>query len=114
MILLESLRGGQAWSRRLGRGQILRITATTGRAWVPGNSRRGAHVDLRAEIDTLVVLSNTPHPLDPATTYAPPPVELEIRTAAPHERPGPDDPCRASRAENGRGFELTDAYIKEL
>jgi urea carboxylase-associated protein 2 len=83
-------------------------------AWVPGNSRPGAHVDLRAEMDTLVVLSNTPHPLDPATAYAPPPVELEIRVAAPHERPGPDDPCRAARAENGRGFDLTDAYVREL
>ena len=87
----------------------------TGRiAWVPNNSRPGAHVDLRAEMDTLVVLSNTPHPLDPTTTYAPPAVALAIRASAPYERPGPDDRCRRSRPENGRGFALTEAYVREL
>jgi urea carboxylase-associated protein 2 len=79
--------------------------------WVPGNSRPGAYVDLRCEMDTLVVLSNTPHPLDPATAYAPPPVELAIWRGDP---PGPDDPCRMSRPENGRGFALTEAYAREV
>ena len=53
---------------------FVRVTADdTGRlAWVPGNSQPGAYLDLRAEMDTLVVLTNTPHPLDPATAYAPP------------------------------------------
>jgi urea carboxylase-associated protein 2 len=78
--------------------------------FVPGNSRPGAHVDLRFEMDTLVVLTNTPHPLDPATTYAPPPVTLEIGRGAPAAA---DDPCRLSRPENGRGFELTAAYVAE-
>jgi urea carboxylase-associated protein 2 len=82
--------------------------------WVPQNSRAGAFVDLRAEMDTLVVLSNTPHPLDPATAYGPPPVELSIRAAAPIERPGVDDRCRTSRPENGRGFALTEAYAREV
>ena len=87
----------------------------TGRiGWVPGNSRPGAHVELRAEMDTLVVLSNTPHPLDPAPTYAPPPVELSIRVATLGERPHAEDRCRTSRPENGRGFELTEAYAREV
>src|SRR6476659_9772940 len=47
-------------------------------SWVAGSSRPGAHVDLRFEMSTLCVLSNTPHPLDPATAYAPPAVELAI------------------------------------
>ena len=81
---------------------------------VPGNSRPGARVDLRAEMDTLVVLSNTPHPLDPAATYAPPLVELSIRAAVPSERPGADDRCRTSRPENARGFALTEAYALEV
>src|SRR3954468_9747109 len=34
MILTQTLLGGQAWSRRLARGQILRLTDTTGRACV--------------------------------------------------------------------------------
>jgi urea carboxylase-associated protein 2 len=80
-------------------------------SWRAGNSRPGAYVDLRLEMDTLVVLSNTPHPLDPDTTYAPPAVELSICQGVPA---APDDPCRLSRAENGRGFALTEAYLREI
>jgi urea carboxylase-associated protein 2 len=80
-------------------------------AWAPGNSRPGAHLDLRCEMDCLVVLSNTPHPLDPSPAYAPPPVELAIWRG---EAPAADDPCRTSRAENGRGFQLTEAYLAEV
>jgi urea carboxylase-associated protein 2 len=76
----------------------------------PDNSRPGSYVDLRAEMDVLVVLSNTPHPLDPETRYAPPPVELVVWRGEP---PGRDDPCRTSRPENGRGFALTEAYVAE-
>jgi len=79
-------------------------------AFVPGSSRPGALVDLRFEMDTLVVLSSTPHPLDPSAEYAPAPVEIDIRDGDPA---GPDDACRRSRPENGRGFELTRAYVEE-
>jgi urea carboxylase-associated protein 2 len=79
-------------------------------SWVADNSRPGAYVDLRFEMDTLVVLSNTPHPLDPAVAYGPPPVALSIRRGPP---PGADDACRLSRAENERGFALTAAYLDE-
>jgi urea carboxylase-associated protein 2 len=75
--------------------------------YLPG-SRAGAYVELRAEMNTLVVLSNTPHPLDPATTYAPKPVALAIRAGEPARF---DDPCRLSRPENGRGFTLTESYF---
>jgi uncharacterized protein len=78
--------------------------------WQRGNSRPGASVDLRAELDTLVVLTNTPHPLDPAPRYAPPPVELVIWRGDP---PASDDECRCSRPENGRAFALTEAYVRE-
>jgi urea carboxylase-associated protein 2 len=72
------------------------------------NSRPGAFVELRAELHTLVVLSNTPHPLDPGASYAPEAVGLSIRAGAPAAG---DDPCRLSRPENGRGFALTEAYF---
>jgi len=80
-------------------------------AWVPGNSRAGASIELRFEMDTLVVLSNTPHPLDPAGSYRPTPVALAI-AAGP--APAADDPCRLHRPENGRGFALTEAYAAEM
>jgi uncharacterized protein len=73
-----------------------------------GNSAPGTYVDLRAEMNTLVVLNTCQHPLDPNPQYAPKPVHLAIRRAAP---PGADDPCRLSRPENGRGFTLTERYF---
>jgi urea carboxylase-associated protein 2 len=77
-------------------------------AWVPDHSRPGASIELRAELNLLVILSNTPHPLDPRPEYAPPPVQLEVHAGAPA---GPQDPCRVSRPENQRGFTLTEAYF---
>ena len=76
--------------------------------FLPRHSRPGSYVELRAEMNTLVVLSNTPHPLDPSSSYAPKPVALRIRSGAPARL---DDPCRLSRPENGRGFTLTDSYF---
>jgi urea carboxylase-associated protein 2 len=76
--------------------------------WVDGHSPAGSHVELRAELNTLVILSNTPHPLDPRREYAPRPVQLEVRAGSPA---GADDPCRRSRPENERGFHLTEAYF---
>jgi len=77
--------------------------------WVSGNSRAGSFVDLRAELNVLVVLSNTPHPLDPKQKYAPPPVELSIWNAPPLAA---DDVCLNKRPENARGFELTRQYFQ--
>jgi urea carboxylase-associated protein 2 len=82
-----------------------------GLGWVAGNSRPGAAVELRFEMETLVVLSNTPHPLDPAKSYDPPPVGLVISDGPAAST---DDPCRLSRPENGRGFALTAAYLEEI
>jgi urea carboxylase-associated protein 2 len=81
-------------------------------SYVAGNSQAGATVDLRAEMNVLVVLSNTPHPLAPPLAgerpWAPPPVSLTLRETPPS---GPDDPCRLSRPENGRGFLNTEALF---
>ncbi len=77
-------------------------------AFVPHHSQAGDFVELRAEMNTLVVLSNTPHPLDPAMSYQPKPVALTIRSGAPASE---SDPCRTSRPENARGFALTESYF---
>lgn len=42
----------------------------------PGSSKAGDYVDLSFEMDTLMVLSAAPHPLDPAETYQPGPIRL--------------------------------------
>jgi urea carboxylase-associated protein 2 len=75
--------------------------------WV-SNSKAGDFVELRAELNTLIVLSNTPHPLDPSPQYAPKQVNLTVREGSPATV---DDPCRLSRPENGRGFVLTESYF---
>ncbi len=73
--------------------------------WHAGNSAPGAAVDLRAEMNVLVVLNTCQHPLDPNPAYAPKPVKLVVlETPAP----GADDYCRNFRPENGRSFTLTE------
>ena len=71
------------------------------------DSKAGDFVDLRAEMDTLIVLSNTPHPMDPKETYGPKPILLTVWTADP---PADDDLCRTSRPENARALALTNQY----
>lgn len=70
-----------------------------------GNSAPGAAVELRAEMDVLVVLDTCQHPLDPNPAYAPKPARLELLKTPP---PGPDDFCRNSCPQNARAFTLTE------
>jgi urea carboxylase-associated protein 2 len=76
-------------------------------AFDAGHARAGAHVDLRFEMDALVLLHTCPHPLDPASEYPIRPVACQFRKSAPV---APDDPCLTSRPENGRGFANTRLY----
>jgi uncharacterized protein len=67
----------------------------------PGFSKAGSYVDLRFEMNTLVVLSTCQHALDPATQYQPRPIEL----TATHTGTLPAaDACRNRCPENQRGF----------
>jgi len=72
------------------------------------NSPPQSFVELRAEMDVLTILNTCQHPLDPAGSYCPKPVQLVIRRAP---APAPDDPCRLSCPENERGFTLTERYF---
>lgn len=75
----------------------------------PGNSVVGDFVDLRFEMDTLVVLAATQHPLDPNPQYQPKPVKL---TAWRSELPDEYDYCRNFRPENQRGFHNTELLYR--
>ncbi|MFM2045258.1 MAG: hypothetical protein RLY86_3834 [Pseudomonadota bacterium] len=82
-------------------------TTAEGRfVWEDGVVRSGDLVDLRAEIDLIVALSNCPHPLAPGDTFAPGEVEVVVFTAPPA---GADDLCRTATEEAVRGFQNTDA-----
>ncbi|MBR1222514.1 urea carboxylase-associated family protein [Bradyrhizobium sp. U87765 SZCCT0131] len=84
----------------------------TGRlVWQEERRRAGDFVDLRAEMDLLVALSNCPHPLDPLPTPRRGAVEAIRYRAGPA---APDDPCRTASAEALRAFEnnaLSDSAI---
>jgi urea carboxylase-associated protein 2 len=73
--------------------------------WNSGRKRPGDFVDLRAEMNLVLVLSNCAHPLDPARPAASGPITL-IRHRAPP--PAHDDPCRTTSPEIVRAFEFTD------
>jgi uncharacterized protein len=73
----------------------------------PSNSAAGNSVDLRFEMDSLVLLHTCPHPLDTSAHYPRHPVTLQFSQA---EAVGADDLCMNSRPENGRGFANTELY----
>lgn len=70
-------------------------------AFVPDHARAGDFVDLRAEMDLLVVLTTCHHPMDTAATYSPKSVKLQLWHSDP---PAADDYCRTYRPENERAF----------
>jgi urea carboxylase-associated protein 2 len=76
--------------------------------FIPGNSQPGMFVELRAEMNVLVILNTCQHPLDPNLKYEPRPVHLSIRKTAPAAA---NDACRLYQPENGRGFTLTEQYF---
>ncbi len=79
-----------------------------GMRFVSGHAKAGSAVELRAEMNTLVILNTCQHPMDPATEYRQVPVELTVKRVA---APGPEDLCRTFRPENVRGFTLTERYF---
>ncbi len=75
--------------------------------WRDGVRQAGDFVELRAEMDLLIALSNCPHPLDPTPTYTAGPVEVAVLDALPQAEA---DFCRTATPEAVRGFAQTDAY----
>jgi uncharacterized protein len=73
------------------------------------NGKAGDYIELRFEMDTLVVLNSCQHPLDNAPTYEPKPVQLSVYTG---EAPAADDVCRTYCPENSRAMENTEIYHK--
>ena len=76
--------------------------------WREDALKLGDHVDLRAEMDLLVALSNCPHPLSPGRVWAAKPVRAMIWRSPMAAQ---DDLCRVGTAEAVRAFENTDAYL---
>jgi urea carboxylase-associated protein 2 len=79
-----------------------------GMRFVQGHARKGSAVELRSEMNTLVILNTCQHPMDPDDNYRQVPVTLKLKRV---EAPGADDACRMFRPENERGFILTERYF---
>lgn len=69
-----------------------------------GNPQAGSQVELRAEMNLLIALSNTPHALSPAQEATGPVSYIAWRAQAA----APDDLCRTFTEEAARGFINTD------
>lgn len=69
--------------------------------------KEGATVTLRTEMDMIMVISNTPNPLDPSKEYPSVPIIMEV-----YHAPKTDlmDECVNYREENYRAFENTWDY----
>lgn len=75
-----------------------------------GDARPGTYVELRAEVDVLLLLAVTPHPLDTRPAYTVTPVRC---TAWRAPRPD-DDPRRTSSPERERAFQNTDELLRSV
>jgi len=73
------------------------------------HSKAGGFVELRFEMNVLVVVTACQHPLDPNPEYAPKPVLLQAwRCGTPDD----GDYCRNFRPENARGFYNTELLFR--
>ncbi len=75
--------------------------------YVSDHSMAGDYVELRFEMDTLVLLHTCPHPLNPAPDYPRKAIGYTIRRAVPVAA---NDECRTLCAENTRGFTNNQLY----
>jgi uncharacterized protein len=76
---------------------------------VADHCRAGDLLDLRFEMDSLVMFHAGPHPLAPGPVYAPPDIRLQAFRSAPI---GPEDPCRSRCPENERGYLNTERHVR--
>lgn len=76
-------------------------------SFVQNHSAVGAYVDVRFDMNVLLVVSAAPHPLDPKAEYSPAAVKLSAWHAGLADA---DDACRNSCKQNQRGFINTERY----
>jgi uncharacterized protein len=84
------------------------LVAEDGTLRLDGAPRPGTAIDLRADLDVVVMIANVPHPLDHRPAYTSSTVRL---TAWDAEHPGVDDPLRTSSPERQRAYENADDFL---
>jgi uncharacterized protein len=78
--------------------------------FVEGCEKPGSFIDLRPEMNVLVILSNCPHVMHPSKVFAPKPIKIQVWDSPVS---GPDDLCRTANPEAVRGFVNTDALFAQ-
>jgi uncharacterized protein len=86
----------------------VRVTSD-GDLLLDGAPAASTYVELRAELDAIVLLANTPHPLDDRGTYGGTPARVTAWRGAPTP---PDDPFRGTSPERLRAFQNTDELVR--
>ena len=76
-----------------------------------GHCTEGASVTLRTEMDVILIVSNTPNPLNPSGEYPAVPVIMEVYRVPQTEL---TDKCVTHRPENFRAYENTWDYLNLL
>ncbi|PZV16113.1 MAG: urea carboxylase [Leptolyngbya sp.] len=79
-------------------------------SFVEGCEQPGSFIDLRAEMNVLVVLSNCPHVMHPSKIYEPKPIQVNVWNSPSIAG---DDLCRSANPEAIRGFINTDALFAQ-
>ena len=74
------------------------------------NTKAGAQITLRFDMDALVLLHTCPHPLNPASDYPRRPVNIQMLTGEPV---ADDDICLNHRPENRRALENNRIYYQD-
>lgn len=74
----------------------------------PDHCQAGDAVDLRFEMDCIVILYAGPHALATGTRHAPAGIQLQAFRSAPIAA---NDPCRNRCPENARGYENTERHV---
>jgi urea carboxylase-associated protein 2 len=87
--------------------KTVRIGADGGTNFVEKSSKAGDYVELRAEMNVLLVLANVPHVLDDRPAYTATPVRITAWRAGITPA---DDPVRNSTPEALRAFQNTEDF----
>lgn len=76
--------------------------------FIEDHAPAGSAVELRADMNTLVILNTCQHPMERGSVYTQRPVKLTVKRVQP---PPENDLCRNACPENARGFVLTERYF---
>ncbi|MEI6235414.1 MAG: urea amidolyase associated protein UAAP1 [Planctomycetota bacterium] len=88
--------------------KAVKVESDGGLTFIEASSKPGDVVELRAEMNVIVVAVNAPHVLDPRNTYTCSPVRV---TAQRGPTTAPDDAVRNSTPEATRAFLNTEDYF---